>query len=51
MRGCQVRREAFSETCCEMGGFFECAKGQHNSCEHLEPHAGACEGQNVLRRA
>ena len=24
---------------------FECARGQHNSCEHPEPHACACEGQ------
>ena len=45
MRRCQVRREVFCGTHCELGRIFECVKRQHNSCEQLEPHACACEGK------
>ena len=40
----QACRGVVNETCSEWMT-FECAQGQHNSCEHLEPHACACDGQ------
>ena len=39
VRRCHLRREVSCETCCEVRWFSECAEGQRNSCEHLEPWA------------